>query len=90
MSSLDVSAQDFLYLSREHWSIENRLHRTLDIHFQEDGCQEHDHNAAENLSLLRKLALSLLKQIDPKKALILKIRKVAYSPEFRKKWLSKS
>ncbi len=87
ITSLNLSAKDFLHLSRAHWSIENHLHRTLDVHFQEDASQEHDHHAATNLSILRKLALSLLKQVEPKKALILKIRKAAYSPEFRKKCL---
>ena len=65
---------------RKHWSVENQLHRTLDVHFKEDACQVHDRKAASNLSALRTLAISLLKQIDPKKTLISKIKKAAYSP----------
>lgn len=61
---------ELLDISRKHWSVENQLHRTLDIHFKEDGCQVHDRRTAANLSALRKIALSLLKQIDPKKSVI--------------------
>ena len=87
ITSLSWDAGRLLKLSRDHWHIENQLHRTLDIHFQEDACQEHDRNAAANLSLLRKLGLSLLKQIEPKNKMIIKKKKVAYSPSFRRKCL---
>ncbi|MEL7431917.1 MAG: ISAs1 family transposase, partial [Chlamydiota bacterium] len=87
ITSLDWDASKLLKLARDHWAVENQLHRTLDIHFQEDACQEHHRNAAANLSLLRKLALSLLKQIEPKNKMIIKKKKVAYSPNFRRKCL---
>ncbi len=76
ITSLDWEAGHLLKLSRDHWHIENQLHRTLDIHFQEDACQKHDRNAAANLSLLRKLGLSLLKQIESKNKMIIKKRKL--------------
>lgn len=87
ITSLVAGASEFLEIVRKHWSVENQLHRTLDVHFKEDACQVHDRKAASNLSALRKLAISLLKQIDPKKTLISKIKKAAYSPEFRRKCL---
>jgi predicted transposase YbfD/YdcC len=87
LSSLDVEPNYFLSLVRGHWKIENQLHRTLDIHFQEDANQEHNRNAAANLSLLRKLAISLLKGIDPKEKMIIKMKKIAYSPKFRRECL---
>lgn len=87
ITSLEAGASEFLEIVRKHWSVENQLHRTLDVHFKEDACQVHDRKAASNLSVLRKLAITLLKQIDPKKTLISKIKKAAYSPEFRRKCL---
>ena len=87
ITSLDSEANKLLKIVRQHWNIENRLHRTLDVHFKEDNNQEHNKNAAANLSILRKLAISLLKQIDPKKTLISKLKKAAYSGEFRKRCL---
>ena len=47
---------------RQHWSIENELHWTLDMAFGEDLCRVRKGNAAENLSRIRRLALSILKQ----------------------------
>jgi len=87
ITSLCVDASELLRIARQHWAIENQLHRTLDVHFKEDGCQVHDRRAAANLSIMRKLALSLLKQIDPKKTLISKLKKAAYSADFRRKCL---
>jgi len=47
---------------RQHWRVENELHWTLDVAFQEDLCRVRKGNAAENLSRIRRVALSLLKQ----------------------------
>jgi predicted transposase YbfD/YdcC len=46
---------------RSHWSIENRLHWQLDVTFQEDQCRVRKGHADANLSILRRTALSLLK-----------------------------
>jgi predicted transposase YbfD/YdcC len=46
---------------RNHWGIENNLHWQLDVNFGEDGNRVQKRNAAENLALLRRLTLSLLK-----------------------------
>jgi predicted transposase YbfD/YdcC len=48
-------------LVRRHWGIENRCHWVLDMSFGEDGCRVRKGHAAENLALLRKLALNLLR-----------------------------
>ena len=47
---------------RGHWGIENGLHWVLDMSFDEDGCRMRTDHSAENFALLRRLALSLLKQ----------------------------
>ncbi|HET8827891.1 MAG TPA: ISAs1 family transposase, partial [Pelobium sp.] len=44
-----------------HWSIENKLHWTLDVAFSEDQSRKRDGNAAQNFSVLLKIALNLLK-----------------------------
>jgi hypothetical protein len=44
---------------RGHWSIENRLHRFLDVCFGEDGRRARTKHAAENLNVMRKAALHL-------------------------------
>jgi predicted transposase YbfD/YdcC len=47
---------------RRHWGIENELHWVLDLAFREDACRVRQGHAAENFSLLRRIALNLLKQ----------------------------
>jgi predicted transposase YbfD/YdcC len=47
---------------RNHWGIENNLHWQLDVSFAEDRNQVTKRNGAENLSLLRRLALMMLKR----------------------------
>jgi predicted transposase YbfD/YdcC len=46
---------------RAHWGIENELHWTLDIAFDEDRCRVRKDHGPENLAVLRHLALNLLK-----------------------------
>ena len=48
-------------LVRRHWGIENRSHWVLDVTFDEDQCRVRKGHAAENLALLRKLTLNLLR-----------------------------
>ena len=47
---------------RDHWSIENSLHWTLDVTFREDDCRIREGHGPQNFALLRKLALVLLKR----------------------------
>lgn len=52
---------------RNHWGIENRLHWCLDVSFNEDQCRVRIGDAAENFSILRRIALNLLRQETSKK-----------------------
>jgi len=62
ISSLTNDVKRFAEAVRDHWSIENQLHWVLDIAFREDDNRVRDRNAASNLSILRRFALSLCKQ----------------------------
>lgn len=72
-----ISSQEFLEITRKHWSIENNLHWILDVHFREDFCKAKQGHAIHNLSLLRKICYNLVKldnsfgKISFKKKLIL-------------------
>lgn len=50
---------------RGHWGVENNLHWHLDASFQEDMNATMDKNAFNNLSLMNKMALSLIKLAQP-------------------------
>lgn len=53
---------------RAHWGVENGLHWTLDVGFNEDQCRVREGYAAENLARLRRIALNLLKSETTVKA----------------------
>ncbi len=62
LSSLDGDAARFLATVRTHWAIENRLHWVLDLAFREDDSRVRAGHAAENLAVLRHIALNLLRR----------------------------
>jgi predicted transposase YbfD/YdcC len=56
-----LAARRFADTVRDHWGIENRLHWQLDVSFQEDQCRIRKGHADTNFSIIRRTALSLLK-----------------------------
>ena len=77
ISSVQAEAATFHRLVRNHWSIENRLHWSLDSSFHEDDSLLHDVNAAQNMSLLRKIALAAIRGDSSCKASVNRKRKKA-------------
>ena len=61
ISSLPARARRLAAAVRQHWGIENGLHWVLDVAFGEDRMRQRDRNGAENLALLNRLAVSLLR-----------------------------
>ncbi len=56
------SAEYFLTATRDHWHVENKLHWVLDVAFREDESRLRKGDGAENFSVLRRIALNLLKK----------------------------
>ena len=77
LSSRRPSARKLGSFSRRHWSIENNLHWVLDVSFQEDLCRLRTGHSPENLALLNRIAVSLLKADQTVKAGIACKRKTA-------------
>lgn len=67
LSSCASEAKTLAGAIRKHWSIENSLHWVLDMTFREDESRVRERSSAENLSLLRKIALNTIKQDKTKK-----------------------
>ncbi|CAN5301979.1 ISAs1-like element ISEc26 family transposase [soil metagenome] len=64
ISSLPAEVKRIAAAVRGHWGIENRLHWVLDVAFREDRNRTRARNAQANLGILRRTALSLLKNTD--------------------------
>lgn len=61
ISSLAADAKLINQSIRAHWSVENSLHWVLDVGFNEDNSRKRNGFAAQNYSLLNRIALNLLK-----------------------------
>ena len=62
ITSLKPDAARLNSVIRQHWGIENKLHWVLDVGFGEDLDRKRAGHAAQNFSLLNRIALNLLKQ----------------------------
>jgi predicted transposase YbfD/YdcC len=62
ISSLPLRVKAFARAARGHWAVENQLHWVLDVAFREDASRVRKDHGPENLGLVRRIALSLLKQ----------------------------
>ena len=77
ISDLPGNAEAFGCMIRGHLAIENNLHRMLDVSFGEDASLIHAEFAAQNLSLVRKIALACLKRDKSRKIGVKAKQKVA-------------
>lgn len=68
ISSLSTDAAHFLHLARSHWEIENKLHWVLDVTFREDASAKRAGNAAQNFSVINKIALNIIRHEKTVKA----------------------
>lgn len=62
ISSIKPDAARLNRAIRQHWAIENSLHWVLDVAFHEDQSRKRAGHAAQNFSLINRIALNLLKQ----------------------------
>jgi len=62
ISSLPGKAEQALRATRTHWQVENSVHWVLDVAFREDDSRLRRDYGPENVAILRRMALDLLKQ----------------------------
>jgi predicted transposase YbfD/YdcC len=66
ISSRKATAKVFQTAVRNHWSIENRCHWILDVAFREDDHRLREGHAPQNMAVVRKIALAMLKKARAK------------------------
>lgn len=69
ISDAKKSAREFNQKVRSHWEVENKLHWSLDVAMNEDSDKKWAEESAKNFSLLRQMALNLLKKEPTKKSI---------------------
>lgn len=77
-----ISPKRLLHVTRSHWGIENQLHWVLDVHFAEDGNRARKDNAPENLAILRRLALNILRTHPDRASIRRKIKRAGWDDAF--------
>lgn len=83
LSSLTGDVKQVAAAARAHWSIENSLHWVLDVIMHEDQSRVRKDHAPENLALLRRLALNLIKKAKrPKQSVRGSIKRAGWDNSF--------
>jgi predicted transposase YbfD/YdcC len=67
LCSIPPEAATFAKAVRGHWALQNTLHWSLDVSFNEDQCRVRAGCAAQNLALLRHMTINILKADTAKK-----------------------
>jgi predicted transposase YbfD/YdcC len=82
IGSKKMGARKYARVLRGHWAIENNLHWQLDVSFGEDDSRIERRNAGANFAVLRRIAISLLKQNPGKESIGRKRMEAALDPDF--------
>jgi len=90
IASRDLAPAEVAEAVRSHWGIENQLHWVLDVTLKEDASTVRKDNAPENLSLLKKIVLNLLRMDTSdtvKSSLRLKRKRAAWDDALRTRFM---
>jgi predicted transposase YbfD/YdcC len=82
LSSAALDAPAFAAAVRAHWGIENGVHWVLDTTFDEDRARNRKDHGPENLAILRKLALNVLRCARPDISIRRKRKRSGWSDDF--------
>ncbi len=89
ISSLGLDeASEIQKAIRQHWAIENSLHYVLDVTFKEDFSRLRANNAAENFSVMRRLALNVIRCTKAKGSVKARRMRAALNNDFMENLLS--
>ena len=72
-----------MHAARRHWEVEINLHWSLDVSFADDLNRTRTGNGAENISILKRIALNALKRDNTRKiGITAKRKKAAWDNKF--------
>jgi len=74
---------------RSHWGIENSVHQVLDVGFREDESRKREGDSAFNFSILRHIAMNLLRmETSVKSGMRTKIMRAGWNDDYLVKVLA--
>jgi predicted transposase YbfD/YdcC len=82
ISSRPLSAEAFADAVRSHWAIENNLHWTLDVTFNEDQSRLRAGHGAKNMAVIRHFALNLVRKAADKRSIKRRRKRAAWDPDY--------
>jgi predicted transposase YbfD/YdcC len=82
ISSRSLSASALADAVRGHWAIENNLHWSLDVTFNEDQSRLRVGHGANNMAVVRHFALNLVRQVDDKRSLKRRRKRASWDPAY--------
>ena len=88
VSSRSLGPTEAHQATRSHWLVENQLHWCLDVTFRQDANQTRTKNAAENLAVVRHIALNILRHHAADRYSVARRRRLCdYRIDYREKLL---
>ena len=82
ISSLEPDSKKLAHAIRSHWEVENRLHWCLDVTFGEDANRTRKDNAPENLNIMRKITMNILRLSPIKRSIVKKRLRAALNNDY--------
>ena len=82
ISSRVLSAAAFAKVVRGHWAIENNLHWSLDVTFNEDQSRLRAGHGAKNMAVVRHFALNLVRQVADKRSIKRRRKRASWDPKY--------
>jgi predicted transposase YbfD/YdcC len=80
--SKHMSASRLLHVVRSHWGIENCMHWLLDVLFDEDASRARKDHGPENLAVLRRLALNIIRSHPARISMRQKVKRAGWDDAF--------
>ena len=77
-----MAPKTMLETVRAYWGVENNLHWPLDVVFNEDDARTRKNHAPQNLSIIRRMALDILRAHPDKRSVARKMKLAAWKKEF--------
>jgi len=82
ISSLGPDSKKMAHAIRSHWEVENRLHWCLDVTFGEDANRTRKDHAPENLNIMRKITMNILRLSPIKRSIVKKRLRAALNNDY--------